>query len=64
MKITENTTLKEILEDKKKRKILEKFNLPCLLCPLAAYEMQNLKIGEIAKTYGINIKELMKELNQ
>jgi hypothetical protein len=30
---------------------------------MAAYEMRTLKIGEVAKMYGINIKNLLTELN-
>jgi len=64
MKITENTTLAEILEEPELVKILAKHNLPCLSCPFAKMEMENLKIGEICKMYGIKINELLKELNR
>lgn len=63
-KITEDTTLAEILERPKASKILEKYNLPCLHCPMAAYEMGMLKIGEVARMYGIDLKNLLKELNK
>jgi len=62
-KITENTTLAEILGKPELIKILVKYNLPCVGCPLAKYEMENLKIGEISKMYEINLAELLKELN-
>jgi len=62
-KITENTTLAEILGKPELIKILVKYNLPCVGCPLAKYEMENLKIGEISKIYEINLAELLKELN-
>ena len=62
-KITENTTLAEILGKPELVKILVKYNLPCVGCPLAKYEMENLKIGEISKMYEINLAELLKELN-
>lgn len=62
-KITENTTLKEILEIKGAKEVLEKHNLPCLFCPMASFEMENLTLGEICRLYGLNLKNLLKELN-
>jgi len=63
-KITENTTLAEILEKPELMKILEKYNLPCLGCPFAKLEMENLKIGEVCQMYGIDLENLLKELNR
>ena len=63
-KVTKDTKLAEILRTPGADKILEKHNTPCLHCPMAAYEMGTLKIGEIAKTYGINLKALLDELNE
>lgn len=77
-KITENTTLAEILKrgpDKGRggrrvgwspeaEKILTKYNLPCLWCPMAKFEIENLKIGEVCKMYGINLRDLLRELNE
>jgi len=63
-KITENTTLAEILGKPELVKILTKYNLPCLGCPLAKYEMENLKIGEVCKMYNINVQKLLGELNR
>lgn len=68
-KITENTTLAEILKIPEAEKILAKYNLPCLSCPFANLEMDathpppHLKIGEVCKMYGINLKKLLKDLN-
>ena len=63
-KITENTALAGILEKPELVKILAKYNLPCLGCPLAKYEMENLKIGEVCKMYNINVQKLLGELNR
>lgn len=63
-KITKDTTLEKILKLKGADKILEKYNLPCLHCPMARMEMGSLKLGDICKTYGIDINELLKELNK
>jgi len=64
MEITKDTTLAEILKRSELEKILMKYNLPCLGCPFAKFEMENLKIGEVCKMYGIDIESLLKELNE
>jgi hypothetical protein len=63
-KITEETTLAEVLSHPRAERILSKYNLPCLHCPAAAFEMKFLKIGEVAKTYGINADMLLNDLNK
>ena len=62
-KITEKTTLEKVLSVKGASGILEKFQTPCLHCPMAAHEMGQLSIGDIARTYGIDLKKLLGELN-
>jgi hybrid cluster-associated redox disulfide protein len=62
-KITKETTLKEILEIEGAEEVLQKYNLPCLFCPMASFEISNLKIGDVCKVYGINEKDLLKDLN-
>lgn len=61
-KITKDTTLAEILKHHEAMKVLTRYDLPCLHCPMAAYEMGMLKIGEVAKMYGINIEGLLRDL--
>ena len=63
-KITKDTTLAEILGKPELVKILTKYNLPCLSCPFAKLEMENLKIGEICKMYNISVERLLRELNE
>ena len=63
-KITENTTLAEILKLPGAEKILEKYNLPCLQCPFAKIEAEKLKIGQICQQYGIETEKLLKELDE
>lgn len=63
VKITKDTTLAEISLSGAE-KILAKYNLPCLSCPFAKMEMENLKIGEVCKIYGIDLESLLKELNE
>ena len=64
MEITTDTTLAKILKYPEAEKILAKYNLPCLSCPFAKFEMENLKIGEVCKMYNIDLKNLLKELNK
>lgn len=63
MKIDKNTTLADILAIKDADKILSKYNVPCLSCPMAKLELNELKIGQIAKIYKLDLKGILKELN-
>ncbi len=63
-KITKDTTIKEILEINNAEEILAKFNVPCLSCPMAAMEISELKIGQVAESYGLDLEGLLKELNK
>ena len=63
-KITNETVLGDILEIKGSDKILSKYKVPCLSCPMAKMEMGTLKIGVICKTYGLDEKKLLQELNK
>jgi hypothetical protein len=62
MKITKNTTLKEILEIKGAEKVLAKHNVPCVICPFAKVEIEKLSLEYICKTYDINLEKLIKDL--
>lgn len=46
------------------QEILLKYNVPCLGCSFAQYEMKELKLGDICKMYSIDIKGLLKDLNK
>jgi hypothetical protein len=63
-KFTKDTILAEVLEKKGAEEILAKYNLPCLTCPMARFEIENLKLGEVCKMYKINFKKLLEELNK
>lgn len=64
MKITGKTTLAKIMEKKGAGDILTKHGVPCLSCPMAAVEIDKLKIGEVSKAYGLNLKEILADLNK
>ena len=63
-KITRNTTIKIILQKDGAEGTLAKYNLPCLSCPMAIFEIEKLKIGDVCKMYGIDANGLLKELNK
>jgi len=59
-----DTALAEILKKPENKKILAKYNLPCLTCPFASAEMEKLKIGKICEMYKIALDNLLKDLNK
>ena len=63
-KYTEDTKLEEVLKTPETSAVIAKYELPCLHCAMAAYEAKMLTLGMISKTYGIDLKELLKELNE
>ncbi|MDD5098604.1 MAG: hypothetical protein PHD31_02735 [Candidatus Pacebacteria bacterium] len=63
MKITKKTKLAKILDNSKVKKILEKHEFPCVSCPYARYEMEELEIGVVCDKYDIDASKLIKELN-
>jgi hypothetical protein len=63
-KVTKDTKLADILRMKGAEEILEKYNTPCLHCPMAAYELGTLSIGDVANAYGIDLDKLLAELNK
>lgn len=63
-RITKNTVLADILNNKKFVKILNKYKMPCLSCPFAQFEIQHLTLEEVCKAYQINLKKLLQELNK
>ena len=63
-KIKSETTLKEILEKKGAAEIFMENNVPCLSCPMASFEIDKLKIGEVCKMYGLSLEKILKELNK
>ncbi len=63
-KYTEDTKLSEVISSPEARRIIDRYNLPCMNCAMAAYEASILTLGQISRTYGLNIDELLKELNE
>lgn len=63
-KITAATNLAEILDRPGAAEILARYQLPCLSCPLAAYEVGQLSLGQVAEKYGLPLSEILTELNK
>jgi hypothetical protein len=63
MEFTDKSTLEEILESPGAEEVLAKYDVPCLACPMAKLEMQDLNIGQICATYGIDLENILKDLN-
>jgi len=64
MKVISKTTLEKILKIKNGEKILHKFGVPCMSCPMAKFEIGTLQIGQVCKMYGLPLKEILEELNK
>ena len=63
-KVTENTTLAELMGSKEAYEVLKKHGLPCVMCPFAAMEMESLRLGDVARIYEINLDKLLSDLNK
>jgi len=61
---TKGTTLEKIMEMKGGEEVLKKNGVPCISCPMAPFEISELKIGEVCKVYGLNLEKILKELNK
>ena len=62
-KITSKTTLAKIMDKKGGAEVLMKSGVPCLSCPMASMEIDKLEIGKVCKSYGLNLKKILKDLN-
>ncbi|MGC9310379.1 MAG: hypothetical protein ACP5E4_01495 [Candidatus Aenigmatarchaeota archaeon] len=63
MGITKDSTLGEIMVLKGADKVLAMHNVPCVTCPFARMEMDELKLGDICENYGLDCDALLEELN-
>lgn len=64
MKITAKTKLSKILEQENGEKIMHKNGVPCMSCPYASMEINELEIGKVCKAYKLNLEKILKELNK
>ena len=60
-KITENMTIKEVIDNyPETAMVFMKYNVGCIGCLAASFE----KVKDIATVHGIDIRALVKDLNQ
>jgi hybrid cluster-associated redox disulfide protein len=60
-KITEDMTIKEVIDNHPEAAmVFMKYNIGCIGCLAASFE----KVKDIATVHGIDIKALVKDLNQ
>lgn len=62
--INAESTLGEILKIEGSEEILNKYNVPCLSCPMMSMEMNSLTLGQVAKMYDIDMEGVLEELNR
>jgi len=62
--ITPQTTLAQVLQIPGALEVLQKYAVPCIVCPLAGAEMYYLTLEAIAKAYGLDLQGLLKELEK
>ncbi|MBN2073096.1 MAG: disulfide oxidoreductase [Actinobacteria bacterium] len=63
-KYNKDTKLEEVLKSPEASAVIARFRLPCLHCPMAAYEAKVLTLGQVSGAYGIDLDGLLKELNE
>ncbi|MFH0956515.1 MAG: disulfide oxidoreductase [Candidatus Aenigmatarchaeota archaeon] len=63
-KVTKDTTLAQALKIKGADDVLTGFRMPCMGCPMAAMEMERLKLGEICDMYGLDLSGILGKLNK
>ncbi|MCC7570938.1 iron-sulfur cluster assembly scaffold protein [Candidatus Micrarchaeota archaeon] len=63
-KITKNTVLSDVLKIKGAEEVLQKYDFPCLGCPMMKMEMESLRIGKVCESYGVDAKKLIDDLNK
>jgi len=63
-KFSADSILGDIIKVPEAYEILKKYGVPCITCPMMAYELNSLKLGDISKMYGVDLKELLEELQK
>ena len=62
-KITKKSTLKEILSLKNGAQVLADFDVPCMGCAFARFEMDKLTLADICQMYDLDLDGILKKLN-
>ncbi len=64
MEITKQTKLGEIMELKGANEVLSEHDVPCVSCPMAQFEMNELTLGQICENYDLDAEKLIEELSK
>lgn len=62
-KFTKKTKLEQVLARDETKEILLKHKVPCVTCPFAQAEMDQITLEAIGDMYGIDLEKLIKDLN-
>ena len=62
--INRDTTLEKVMQIPGAQAILFENHVPCLSCPMGAYEMPMLKLGMVCDMYGLEYDKIVKELKR
>jgi hypothetical protein len=63
-KFSNKSVLSEILKAKDGEEILHKHGVPCVTCPFAKMEMENLQLGQICQMYNLDLRKILSDLNK
>lgn len=63
-KISKDITLEKILDLKSGEKILTKHGVPCVTCPMAKFEISQLKLEDVTNIYGLDLDGILTDLNK
>ena len=64
MDINKDTSLGEVLQNRKAAEILSKHRLPCMGCPMANIEMDEITLAQICEAYGLDYEEIKEDLKE
>lgn len=62
-KITKNITLKEVLNLDNGAQVLADFDVPCMGCAFARFEMDKLTLADICQMYDLDLDGILNKLN-
>ena len=61
-KINAETNLGELMAQPRAVEVLARYQLPCLGCPMAAHEIGQLTLGQVAERYGLPLEKIIEDL--
>jgi hypothetical protein len=64
MKINKETSLEKLLENREAAAVLAEHQVPCMGCPMASIEMDQLTLGQVCETYGLDFEEIREDLEE